>query len=190
MHGHTYVVHLKIKGYPDETGFLMDFSVSPRRLDFFNSRGAGPGSFFAPCRPYHPGIRTPFRKGDRKLLVVPLSCKGIPFLSGSLFLFGLSAMKALFKTLLIGAKRHGSPIVYLFHSYEYAEYTGDKAVGAGSSPPETAEKRKALHGLYAKNRDRRYEDTFSLFKYILSFGSVRPMTGREFYHHSEIRGCG
>ena len=32
MHGHTYVVHLRIKGYPDDSGFLMDFSIIKRTL--------------------------------------------------------------------------------------------------------------------------------------------------------------
>jgi 6-pyruvoyltetrahydropterin/6-carboxytetrahydropterin synthase len=32
LHGHTYVLHLKIKGHPDESGFLMDFSEIKRAL--------------------------------------------------------------------------------------------------------------------------------------------------------------
>lgn len=179
-----------LQGALERHGFFMDFSVSPRRLDFFNSRGANLGSFFAPRCPYHPGRQSPFRKGDRKLLVVPLSCMGIPFLSGSLFLFGLSAMKVLFRALLFEAERHGSPIVYLFHSYEFTEYTEDIAGCDGSHPAADTEKRKALHRLYTKDRERRYEDTLSLFRYILSFRSVRPMTGRAFYHYNETRDCG
>lgn len=32
MHGHTYALHLRIKGYPDDSGFLMDFSTIKRTL--------------------------------------------------------------------------------------------------------------------------------------------------------------
>ncbi len=32
LHGHTYVLHLKIEGYPDEAGFLMDFSIIKKAL--------------------------------------------------------------------------------------------------------------------------------------------------------------
>jgi len=32
LHGHTYVLHLKIKGFADESGFLMDFSDIKRTL--------------------------------------------------------------------------------------------------------------------------------------------------------------
>ena len=32
LHGHTYVVHLKIEGYADENGFLMDFSLIKETL--------------------------------------------------------------------------------------------------------------------------------------------------------------
>ena len=32
LHGHTYVLHLKIEGFPDESGFLMDFSVIKKAL--------------------------------------------------------------------------------------------------------------------------------------------------------------
>ncbi len=33
LHGHTYVLHLKIKGYTDESGFLMDFSEIKRCME-------------------------------------------------------------------------------------------------------------------------------------------------------------
>lgn len=32
LHGHTYVLHLRIEGYPDENGFLMDFSIIKEAL--------------------------------------------------------------------------------------------------------------------------------------------------------------
>lgn len=32
LHGHTYIIHLKIKGYADESGFLMDFSIIKNAL--------------------------------------------------------------------------------------------------------------------------------------------------------------
>jgi hypothetical protein len=43
---------------------------------------------------------------------------GVPFLSGILYLAGVSFMQALFRALLAEARRTGRPIVYLFHSYE------------------------------------------------------------------------
>lgn len=32
LHGHTYIIHLKIEGYADESGFLMDFSIIKNAL--------------------------------------------------------------------------------------------------------------------------------------------------------------
>ncbi|MBN2070070.1 MAG: polysaccharide deacetylase family protein [Candidatus Krumholzibacteriota bacterium] len=164
----------------EKNRFSVDFSISPRRVDFFNSRGAGARSFFAPPCPYHPCRNSPYREGERKLLVIPLSGFGIPFLSGSLFLFGLSAMKVLFRKLLSEAERKRCVIVYLFHSYEFAEYTGGVEDDAPFSDHHAVAKRKSLHRLYRKDRKKRYEDSFELFRYMTSFDTIRPLTGSEY----------
>ncbi len=163
-----------------EHGYEADFSVCSQRFDVLNSKGGCSGWLAAPRSPYHPRTDSPFRKGDAPLLVVPLSCLGAPFLSGSLYLCGLGFMKAFFEILIAEARRIRKPIVYLFHSYEFSAYRGSALVGAETGAATAAARRKALHRLYLRDRERRYEMTRALFEHMLSKAAVRPMTGREY----------
>jgi hypothetical protein len=161
-----------------EHGYEADFSVCSQRFDVLNSKGGCAGWLTSPRRPYHPREDSPFRKGDMPLLVVPLSCLGAPFLSGSLFLCGAGFMKAFFELLVDEARRIRKPIVYLFHSYEFSAYRGPARAGDGKGA--ATAKRKFLHGLYLRDRERRYETTRALFEHMLSKGRVKPMTGHEY----------
>ncbi len=163
----------------EEQGFAADFSVCPQRLDFLRPAGGSAGWLFAPRCPYHPGDGSPYRRGRRSILVVPLSGVGVPFLSGVMFLLGLGFMKAYFRLLVALARSSGSPIVYLFHSYEFTPCTTG-TVGGKRPRPGTGVKRRPLHRLYIGDRERRYRSTLALFEYMLSMGGVRPMTGLEY----------
>ncbi|MBN1886091.1 MAG: polysaccharide deacetylase family protein [Candidatus Krumholzibacteriota bacterium] len=166
----------------EEHGFLADFSVCPQRIDLVGRAGDDPARLVAPRRPYRPSADSPYRRGTRPILVVPLSGFGAPFLSGVLFMVGPGAMKLFFRALLAEARRTGSPIVYLFHSYEFAAYTGVDGGAArdGHARGDGPVARRRLHRLYMRSRRRRYEATLSLFDYMRSFGDVRPMTARQF----------
>jgi hypothetical protein len=152
-----------------EQGYVADFSVCSQRLDLLNCRGARLGWLSAPRRPYFPATTSPFRRGDVPIWVIPLSCVGVPFLSGVLYLAGLPAMRALFRILLGEARRTGKPIVYLFHTYEFCSRSQTPGLRS-----------KALHRLYAQDRGKRYADTLALLQLMQAQSGVRPMTGSEY----------
>ncbi|HEX9607904.1 MAG TPA: polysaccharide deacetylase family protein [Gemmatimonadaceae bacterium] len=150
-----------------ETGYSADFSVCPQRLDIGSCAGGSIAWLTAPRSAYRPDSRTPYRRGSVPLIVVPLSSIGFPFISGVLYLFGLRFMKNLFRALLAEAVRLDRPIVYLFHSYEFARW---------AISPQTA--RVPLHQrLYCQDRALRKRWTLELLEYALSFGKTDPMTG-------------
>jgi hypothetical protein len=162
-----------------ENGYISDFSICPQRLDFFNSKGGDIRWLFSPRLPYHPSFKSPYSKGDMPILVIPLSCIGIPFISGSLYFFGLSFMKLLFSLLYKESVITCKPIVYLFHSYEFCTYYGHKTSNDGTNKNHRS-KRKSIHRFYEKDPVKRYDMNISLLKYILTFDFIRQFTGKEY----------
>lgn len=152
-----------------DMGYVADFSVCSQRLDLLNCRGGNLGWLSAPRRPYFPAATSAYRRGNVPIRVVPLSCVGVPFLSGVLYTAGLRAMRTLFRLLLAESRRTGKPIVYLFHPYEFSP----RAAWQRARP-------KRLHRLYRADRARRYADTLALLEYMLSHSFVRPMAGSEY----------
>jgi Polysaccharide deacetylase len=148
-------------------GYAADFSVCPQRLDLFNCRGAHPGWLAAPRIPYRASSGSPYRRGDLPLTVVPLSTLGIPLISGSLFLFGLAAMKLLFRCLAAEARRTGAPLVYLFHSYEFTRY-----LGGSRRPPHQR--------LYTSDPARRLAMHRQFLRFMLEQRGVVPVTASAF----------
>lgn len=153
-------------------GYVGDFSVCSQRLDIRNCRGGRLGWWFAPRGAYRPHERSPFRRRREPLLVVPLSCVGIPFLSGVLYLLGERFMRAVFSLLLAEARRSGAPIVYLFHSYEFARPLQDSA--PRTSPPSVYQR------LYARDRAWRYDAHMRLLEHMARHHGVRPQTASAF----------
>lgn len=153
-----------------EMGYIADFSVCSQRFDLLNCRGAEFGWLLAPRRPYFPAPTSPFRRGNVPIRVVPLSCLGVPFLSGLLYTAGLHATEWLFRALLAESRRTGKPVVYLFHPYEFAPRSPGRAAA------------KLLHRTYRTNRERRYRDTVDLLRAMLSQPGIQPMTGSEYVH--------
>jgi hypothetical protein len=160
-----------------KNGYSADFSVCSQRFDFFNSLGGDIRWLFAPRVPYSPSEKNPFSKGNLLLSVIPLSCMGVPFMSGILYLFGIAFMKYFFRVLKRESQKKGNPIVYLFHSYEFAKYKNKKEDGQ-TVPNKDKFKRPLLHKLYNTNRKRRYDNNLELLKYMLSFEDVRAFTGK------------
>jgi hypothetical protein len=148
-------------------GYQADFSVCAQRIDWLTCGGANLLWLLAPRGIYHPGEQNPFHRGELPLWVVNLSSLGIPFLSGTLFLSGLELMKAFFRLLLAQARCTGNPIVYLFHSYEFAQL-----IHPGSQP---------LHQrFYISDRSRRYQMNLLLLNYMCAFPDVYPMNASKF----------
>lgn len=152
-----------------ELGYRGDFSVCAQRLDFLTCSGGHLGWLTAPRRAYRPSVRSPYRRGRRDahpLWVVPMVTHGAPFMSGMLYLLGLPAMKAMFAALLAEARRTGAPIVYLFHSYEFAPWRRG-ASGAGQS---------RWHRLYARDRAWRYTANLALLRHLAQHPLTMPIT--------------
>ncbi len=150
-----------------ELGYRSDFSPCPQRLDFFRTRGGTREWLSAPRGLYHPSPDSPFRRGSSPLLVVPLSCIGVPFLSGLLYLAGVRAVRALFRALLAEARRTGRPIVYLFHSYEFCPASRQGNGGAVDDRP-------WLQRRYGENREERYRRNLELLESMLATPGIEP----------------
>ncbi len=151
-----------------ENGYLADFSVCSQRLPFPATRGSRSGWLTAPRSPYRPSDRSPFRPGSLPLLVVPLSCLAAPFLSGMLYLTGLRPMKLFFRLLFLEAVSSRKPVVYAFHSYEFARFTGTRM----SQP--------LVQRLYRRDRARRYGLHHALMRHISESAGVLPMTASQY----------
>jgi hypothetical protein len=148
-----------------ELEYEADCSVCPQRLDFALTRGGSAGWLTAPRVPYSPSERSPHRRGDRPLRVVPLSCLGAPFISGLLYLAGLPGVTAFYRTLLAEARRTGAPLVFLFHSYEFARFTGEQR-----------DARPWLHRRYLRDPEERYQLNLELLQRMLLEPGLHPST--------------
>ncbi|MFX0199990.1 MAG: polysaccharide deacetylase family protein, partial [Candidatus Hodarchaeota archaeon] len=107
----------------EDLNYSADSSVCSQRIDLISSNLINTGWILAPRLPYHPSKSSAFRRGERKILVVPVSSLLFPFISGTLYLFGPSFMKQFFNVLYLESRRTGKPIVYLMHPTEFVEKT-------------------------------------------------------------------
>lgn len=165
-----------------EHGYQADSSVCSQRVDFISSNLINPGWITAPRRPYRPHPDSAFKRGNLSIWEIPVSAVMLPFISGSLNVFGLSFMKAFFRLLRAEAKLTGKPIVYLAHPPEFI------LTGAGKkahlSWKELSLQRIRTHGflmrraLYRMNGSDWFEATRKLFAYMASFPDVRFVTSQ------------
>lgn len=160
-------------------GYKSDFSICPQRLDFMRTKGGDTGWIFAPRLPYNPSDESPYRKGSLPLWVVPLSCIGFPFISGILYILGLRFMKLFFRMLLKESLKNNKPIVYIFHSYEFAKYTGSKEL-KNDKAGINRNKRSIIQRLYSSDSEARYSINLEFIRYMLSFDIVKPFTGNTY----------
>jgi len=164
----------------EEYGYIADSSVCPQRIDFFSSNLINPAWITAPRGAYHPSSKSAFRKGTGRITVVPVSALMLPFISGSLYIFGLGFMKAFFRLLYEEAQRTGKPIVYILHPSEFAPQK--MKVTYSSSL-----KNILARGFYFRRRfklriseEKRFELTESLLGFIAAFPHVQFMTVADF----------
>ena len=164
-----------------EYGYLTDSSVCPQRLDFLSSNLINPGWLIAPRSAYHPHQNSPFKRGDLEILEVPVSALGLPFISTSLYMFGLFFMKILFRLLYAEARRTGKPVVYLAHPLEF----GPQSFRSFRSS-DLSFKKLRVYGLRGRKRfgvtdpQARLALNRALFAFIKSFPGIRFMTMREY----------
>jgi len=164
----------------ENLGYSADVSISPQRIDFISSNLINIGWIFAPRKSYHPSKDNVFKKGNRKIWVIPISATIFPFISSTLNIFGLSFMKLFFRTLYAETLRTNKPIVYLIHPEEFAPDT-IKIKSSGYSL-----KMLRTHGfafrskLYIKDPKKRFDYNKNLFMYMKSFPYVKFLAVNEY----------
>ncbi|MBN2415905.1 polysaccharide deacetylase family protein [bacterium] len=161
-----------------DLGYRVDSSVCSQRLDFISSNMINPGWLTAPRRPYHPSLRSPYRRGTSPLLVIPVSALGLPFVSGLLYTFGRSVTTLLFDLLYHESRRTGKPIVYLLHPGEFALKTGDKRRDFSVRVEGMKLRRSPM--IFEQDVIRRYDLHVELLEHIVSRGDIRFMTMLEY----------
>jgi hypothetical protein len=162
-----------------KNGYLADFSVCSQRFDIFNSKGGDIGWLFAPRFPYRSSEKSPYKKGNLPIWNIPLSCIGLPFISGLLYLLGIKFMKNFFLLLLKESLKTQKPIVYLFHSYEFTNYIGFKK-DCNKKTGIKRNKQSFIHKFYTSDPVKRYNMNIDLLRFMLSFNSVNPITGKTY----------
>ena len=154
-------------------GYLTDSTVCSQRFDLISSNLVHPGWLRAPRCPYHPSADDAYGRGNLGILEVPVSALAIPFISSTLYVFGLRFMKMLFRALYSESRRTGKPVVYLFHPYEFA----DEIEGA-----KDYSRNLKIHGLrfrrhlYRGDSSSKLAWNLSLWRYMAGFEGVRFIT--------------
>lgn len=102
-----------------KNGFKTDSSIASQRFD-------GPLSLgfkykinwlFTPRNPYFLSIESPFKRGNSKILEIPISAALVPYIGSSLRITP-SLIKYIEKYLFWEAKKTGKPVVFIFHPHE------------------------------------------------------------------------
>jgi hypothetical protein len=88
-------------------------------------------------------------------------------------------MKFFFRLLLNESLKTKKPIVYIFHSYEFTNYIFSTEINRKLEHPER-NKQPLIHKLYLKDPVKRYNINLDLLKYMLSFDSIIPVTGKDY----------
>lgn len=168
-----------------EYGYSADSSVCSQRIDFVSSNLINPGWITAPRRPYHPNHTNAFKRGDVPIWEIPVSAVMLPFISGTLNVFGLRFMKILFNLLYKEAKLTGKPIVYLAHPPELINRTTRETQSPHLLTQKFSLSQIKTHGflirraLYRMDGTTWCQATRQLFAYMASFSDVTFMTGKE-----------
>ena len=100
-------------------GYYTDSSVCSQRADLFSSNLFNLDWIKAPRNIYYPSHKNPFTSGNMSVLEIPISALLLPFISGSLSIFGIGFMKFLFQILYRESIKTGKPIVFLNHPIEF-----------------------------------------------------------------------
>ena len=112
----------------EEAGFKIESSISPQRLDFFFSFGSIDKikRLISPRKIYFTSDKNLARKGNSKIIELPVSSFGLPFV-GSLMRYNNLLFKILKLFLVIEAKYFGTAINYYMHPAEFIdEYSKEK----------------------------------------------------------------
>jgi peptidoglycan-N-acetylglucosamine deacetylase len=105
-----------------ETGYKIDSSVASQRLDMFFSFGSLKKLIWltTPRLPYYTNPNNIFRKGDGKILEIPISAFGIPYIGTVLRISPLLNILNRF-FLHLETKVNNRPFVFLAHPNEFID---------------------------------------------------------------------
>lgn len=110
----------------EETGFRTDSSVASQRFD-------GPLTFgskeklkwlSAPRKPYNMSYDSPTKRGNSKVLEIPISAALVPFIGTTMRVSPMTT-RILKKYIFYEASKTEKPVVFLFHPNECLEINGE-----------------------------------------------------------------
>jgi hypothetical protein len=104
-------------GVLEELGYQCDSSVNSMRFDFGMGVSNNVKAFFAPKKPYHPSRENLFKKGDSKILEIPISAFIAPLTMSALRTFGNRKFNFIFNM----ACHFFDPVVFYLHPWEAME---------------------------------------------------------------------
>jgi len=171
-----------------EHGYRADSSVCSQRVDFLSSNLINPGWLIAPRRPYHPHPDNAFRRGNMPIWELPVSALIVPFISGSLNVFGLGLAKTLFRLLYAESRRTGKPVVYLAHPTELipSKNRRSRVTLKQLSPAYVRTHGFLLRKVFFRMKGEMwYRATRELFAYMAPFPGVTFMTSSEYVNYLE-----
>jgi peptidoglycan/xylan/chitin deacetylase (PgdA/CDA1 family) len=122
-----------------ETGYKIDSSVSPQRFDFFFSFGSINKLKWlsAPRLPYRTSPTSLFKKGNSKIVEIPISALLVPYIGTTLRIFPFIT-KISRQLLDLENNLNGKPIVFLIHPNELInEYNESRKINSRSNNPIT-----------------------------------------------------
>ena len=161
----------------ENLGYIADSSISSQRFDMVSSN-TSPKLIFAPRCPYHPKDSDAYKKGSMKIWEIPISALVLPFISGTLSVFGLGFMKCFFNVLYRESLRTGKPIVYLMHPTEFlaSENHGIPTSWFFSLRMWRVHGNPVRYFLFRKNGKVLYEEHRELFAYMKMFEGTKFMS--------------
>jgi hypothetical protein len=98
----------------EELGYICDSSVSSLRFDFGMGMANNVRAFFAPTKPYHPSRWNIYKKGDSKVMEIPISAFIAPLTLSGIRTFGVKKVRYLFNI----SSHFFDPVVFYLHPYE------------------------------------------------------------------------
>jgi len=106
----------------ESTGFLSDSSICSQRFDGFLTFGSRRKLkwLFAPRKPYFLSYNSIIKKGESKVLEIPISAAIVPYIGTTMRIFP-RLIKIIQKFIFMESKRAGKPVVFLFHPNECLE---------------------------------------------------------------------
>lgn len=98
----------------ENLGYECDSSVNSMRFDFGMGVSNNVKAFFAPRKPYHPSKDNLYKKGDSKILEIPISAFVVPLTMSALRALGMENVKYLFNM----STYFFNPVVFYLHPWE------------------------------------------------------------------------